>query len=499
MEKRIFALTFFLMLFLVLCAEVQDLPDVEISGPSMLRSFLEKRGLSGSELIIPDVVDSLNPLFPGFPQEDLTTELKMNKNALHLNYNSDLNLHGSFLGDNLFGTPLAFKAGVNRHSLEDYFTSLSSSTGIVYQKDETGISILLKYIKSESHYDIKNQYVGAINLNYYFTINNLLKYPFALHLKPEIQSRMVDFRDDSGDKEELNFNHNAGFSTQLSNSFNVCAEGYWVYKTPVLSTKLALRDNEQTEKFNFLRSISVDVTDERILPGIHLSKRFSLDSENTIHLYQKSALNIHENYGLLMKQPWQRQLEDPIVALKPLDAHFVFTNQNLTIFNYPVMFTLDCGVQYIFDEPLYTTPAQGGDLPQLKPETVFKNNFSFGGVYNSKLLKVSQSVELNKGWLKERSDQELPYLPFLTLKSDVELKLEAFQLKGQLSQYYSAKDELKEDLPEAIELGAELNLQLMKDFTLYLKGHNLLNKGKTFYKTLPTEPVAVYGGLILSF
>lgn len=36
---------------------VMDLPDIEISGPSALKSTLEKRGIISSELNIPDVVD----------------------------------------------------------------------------------------------------------------------------------------------------------------------------------------------------------------------------------------------------------------------------------------------------------------------------------------------------------------------------------------------------------------------------------------------------------
>jgi len=485
-------------------SQVQDLPDVEISGPSLLRSFVEKRGLAGNDLILPDVTDSLNPLFPPFPKEDKVTFKSLRKNALHLNYNSWENLHATLLADSLFILPIALKAGLNPFSPDEDWHSLSVRGGMAYENSATRLVILAKHQDARidnNAYDLKYQSVSAINLNYHLTIKNLLKNPLDVQLSGEVQNRLIDYREDNKDMDyTLNFNHALGFSTPLCPNLNLKANARLAYKTPVFSLGVTLRENEFTDKFDFLRGFSVDVTDKRVMPGIHLSKRFSLDSENSFHLLQKSALDVYENYGILTSQPWQEQQSDALVAFKPIDAMLSFTNQNVVLFGHPVMFNLASGVQYIFDRPGYYEPVSANSqLPKLSSETVFKNSYRFGVNYGSSAVKLSQFVELNKGWLKERNDEEMPYLPFLTLDSSLELNLDPLRLKGTLNQYYNAKDELGNDLEEALELDADAYLRIGKDMTLYLTGQNLLNRGKVIYRTLPTEPVALFGGLILTF
>ncbi|MFO7660892.1 MAG: hypothetical protein R6V77_08260 [Candidatus Cloacimonadaceae bacterium] len=504
MKQRFYLLAILLLFVLTAIAQTQDLPDVEVSGPSLLRSFLEKRGLAGTDLIVPDVTDSLNPLFPPFPKDDLVTYKRLRKNALHLNYNSPKNLHAAFLADSLFTLPIALKAGLNLYSPDEDWNSLAFSSGIVYERSAIRQAILVKHLDawiSSSAYDLKYQSVSAINLNYNFIIRNLLKNHLDMQLSVEVQNRLIDYRDDGKDMDAtLNFNHAVGFSTPLCPNLNLKADARLAYKTPVFSLGVTLRENDFTDKFAFLRGLSVDLTDQRIMPGIHLSQRFALDSENSFHILQKSALNVYENFGLLSSQPWQEQQSDALVAFKPLDAMLSFTNQNIVLFGHPVMFNLATGVEYIFDQPGYYEPVlQNAFLPKLSSQTVFQNIYRFGLNYGSSAVKLSQFVELNKGWLKERNDAEMPYLPFLTLDSSLELKLDPLHLKGTLNQYYKAKDELGNDLEEALELDADVYLRFGKDITLYLKGQNLLNKGRIIYRTLPGEPVAVFGGLILTF
>lgn len=504
MKQRFYLLTALLLIVMSVFAQTQDLPDVEVSGPSLLRSFIEKRGLAGTDLILPDVTDSLNPLFPPFPHEDFITYKRLRKNALHLNYNSLSNLHAVFLADSLFTLPVAMKAGLNLHSPDEDWNSMSLLGGIVYERSAIRQAILVKHLDARidnSAYDLKYQSISVINLNYNFIIRNLLKNPLDMQFSAEIQNRLIDYRDDGKDMDyTLNFNHAIGFSTPLCPNFNLKADARLAYKTPVLSLGVTLRENEFTDKFAFLRGLSVDITDKRILPGIHLSQRFALDSENSFHILQKSALNIYENYGLLSSQPWQEQHSDALVAFKPLDATLSFTNQNIVLFGHPVLFNLATGIEYIFDHPgYYESVSSNAQLPKLSSETVFKNSYRFGLNYGSSAVKLSQFVELNNGSLKERKDEEMPYLPFLMLDSSLELKLEPLLLKGTLNQYYSAKDELGNDLEEALELDADAYLSVGKDITLYLKGQNLLNKGRIIYRTLPGEPVAVFGGLILIF
>lgn len=504
MEKRFILLIICLTFAIALCADVQDLPDVEISGPSLLRSLLEKRGLAGSDLLISDVVDSLHPLFPPFPQQELPRYTwRMKKHTLHLNFNSLENLHATFLADLLFATPVAFKAGVNLSSPDDNWTHLSIRAGFHYQALNSDFTVLIKHLESEISdpaYDLRKQSLSAIDLNYNFMLNNLLKHPISVRLNSQIQNRIADFSTSANDTDKLNFLHQLGFYTPLSSVLTFGGAGWYVYQNPVLSFSLALRESDQTEKWDFLRSVSLYISNDRILPGIHFSQRFNLDSENSFQLYQESALTVHENYALQSHQPWQRQLEDPIVSFQPLNAQLIYTNSNVSLFTHPVFFTLSTGVQYIFDEPVYLAAVEEtGELPLLTPETVFKNIYRFGVTYNSGIVKLSQFVELNKGWLKEHSDKEIPYLPFMTLASLVELNPEPFRLGATLNQYYSALDEQGNDVSEALELDVEASYRLSRSFSLYLKGRNLLNQGRILYRTLPAEPVAVYGGLILSF
>jgi hypothetical protein len=503
MERKAAFLLLLLLLVVSLGALDEELPDVEITGPSALHSVLEKRGLSGEDLLLPDVTDSLQTLLPAIPEESLPVPLqKLHWLYFKAGYNWDF--HGCFLADSLFTAPLSFRAEAQRLSYEEAWKQLALRAVGQYSGKNHRVGVQLKKVYSKSEYNIDYQSVNALSLNLDFNNIRLFAYPVNLSLNGEVQTSHYQYLSSDSESDLVHFNHRVGLSGKLSHGTRFFADLYYAYHTPALSLRLGFPAREESDFLDFAKGISIWLADHKVSPGAHISQRFIIDDRNFIQIYQESDLQVQDNYSLLLRQPWQKQREDAFVTFRPLNAHVIFYNSAIRLHERPLNLSLDLSVRYLMDGPVYSLANPDDGLPTALPRDILASSATLKGVYRSGSTFFSQSVVLEQDLLDSATGQPVPYVPLLSLETELSQAWEPVRLAVWLRQYYATENDLGEKLDNAMDLGGELDYSLTKDFNLFVELSNLelsslLNRGKYVFRTLPSPPTVISLGFRFGF
>lgn len=501
MNKKILVLLSLVAIVIHVSAAVQELPDVEIFGPSELKSILEKKSVLNSDLLLNDIVDSLRPILPDIPQQTSKTH-PFNKYALYLDINTKFGFHSIFTADSVFSTPLSIRTDMEKNVIKEDWSNLALKLNTHYLFKRSKLTTSFATVNVYSPFDVDYQAVNAVKLHYSIDQVNAFNKMINLHMKAEIQNTRYENPISNSIKSNLYMNDNIGINFNANEDILVSLDAFYAYKTPLLTVNIGFNDSEDTDKFIFFNSISLAASDKKVVPGINLSKIAFINKNNYLQLFQESDIEIWDNYNLFLNQPWQQLQTDAILTFKPVNAHLIFNNKSFSINDRPVNIEADLGVRFNLDEPVYL---MSGDniyfkpLPFAEPENVLKNNISLAGSYQTDSFFLKQSVALERGWLTSNSNITLPYLPLVTLESNIDYKFKAVRIKSWLKQYYNTKTENKEYLRESLDLGAQVEYNINPDFTIFIKGQNLLNKGKYSYRTIPTEPTSAIIGLLYIF
>jgi len=516
--NRITILLLSLVIVSALTAVVQDLPDIEISGPSPLKSTLEKRGELSSELYISDVVDSLQPVFPPIVPEAKPIITQRNR-ALNLSIGNHT-FHANFLANKFILEPYSLFGSANYYTPKQKWSQFDGTIGILRQTDSqqcridapvcpssridapvcSSLGLFVNSVRSKSSNIYKYQSDSAVNLMYNFNSVFGSPLPFEVNFDSAYHYYQ-DSRDTTDIESEMYYwNNRLRLKSNFISQYNLGCDASYIQKTPILSLEAMRKQSDDEEPFDFLKGLTVYATDKRIVPGIYLSKTFDKIAESTnLLLYQDSSLKTWDTYDLMLSQPWQKRQEKAIVSINPLNSHLVITNNSLRVKLRHIYLSADIGIQYFVDEPIYTASIVSNALPIARAEGILKSNLTLTGKISKDSLSFSQSCQIDKGWLSAHAYSALYYQPLISAESLVKYAWQDFALAGLLKQYYYTQSEDGKFLREAIDLGAKLEYSVRQEVTLYCQISNLLNRGKYVYKTLPTEPASIMLGAMFYF
>jgi hypothetical protein len=475
-----------------LSAVVQDLPDIEISGPSPLKSTLEKKGLFSSELYIPDVVDSLQPIIPQIvPIISQPPEQKLRAVCLDL---SNRGFHSKFIANEFIFDSLHLSASAGYQVPKNSWSQFYGKAGIIQNAPYHTLGLFFDYLNNRSPKNIKYQSDSSINLNYDF--NNILgiSLPCDIWFDSEFHYNQYRLRLPDKESERYYWNNSLQFRYSYSGLYEFVLGAAYTQKTPVFSVNASKIQSEPEESLDFLRGLSLYATDNRVVPGVYLSKRFMPFNDTSVLLYQESKVRTHDISDLLLEQPWQYGRDKSIVSFNPLNSHLIVNNKSLSIAKLPLNLSGDMGIGYYVDEPTYSAVSIADDLPVAKPENILQGNLDLSCRVSRESLSFTQSVKLDKGWLAGHSYSELSYLPLFSLESVFGYQYRGFDFAVWLNQFYNTIDDNTEHLRESVDLGAKVDYRFKPDIILYGKLSNLLNKGKYVYRTLPVVPASVLIG-----
>lgn len=491
-------LCLFLILTSVLSAAVEDLPDVEISGPSILKSILAKRSLGYADLRMPDVTDSLKPILPALP-EDYPPPSSSRNTFVHLSAAQLLDYHVYAISDRIFKTPFTLLADLERYSLDENWISFNAKAGAIYKYKKSKVSWFVKTARVESPYIYDYQHASAINMNYYINKVTISKYKADIYVKAELLNSRYEYLYNDLKSDRIYLHNKLGLHTNLSPSSVLSLDAAYLDKTPFLTAGLGFLDKSVGESSNLIHSLNIYASDRRIIPGIHISKRLYLGKENILHLFQKSAYEIHDNYTMLLNQPWQRQQTDALIAFTPVNAHIRYDNLSVLMAGRPLCLTLDLGAQYSLDDAVLTLPDTLVTLPKAEPETVLTNSALFKATFISRFSTLSQTVKFSQSLFTEKDNAVVPYRPLLVLETSYLYHKQPFKGEVTFRQSYLNRDESERDLRESFELDGGLIYDIDEAFSAFVKLTNILDKAPILHRMIPARPAELRAGINLRF
>jgi len=488
--KKTVSLLLLLTIFSLIFAAEEDLPDIEITGPSQLKSILEKKGLSGNYLRIPDITDSLPPLLPPIPAEKTVVPLPK-RHWLYAKATSNWDYQTCFLADSVLSLPLFSLIELQRSSLKNDWRQVIGGLDIGQETGYLSWSAGFNTVNSSSDFILDYQSVNTLFLNLNFSQLKLFSSPAKLYLKGELQNNRFQYINETDESDLYHYNHQIGLKGKLSQGAEYFIDGYYSYHTPALAIGFNFPERESPEAFDFVKSLAFYLTDNKVCPAVNLSQRFFLPANNTLHLYQKAEISVRDNYDLLLSQPWQKQRSDVFFTFQPVNAHLVWGKRFGLRNNAPLDFYLDIGLNYRMDDAVYWLEKAEDSLPIAKPQDVLEGLASLQVTYTTGSTKFSQEVAIRKDYKDGFNDEELPYIPLVTLKTDFMHSWQDWRLIASFNQYYRTQDDLDNFLEEALELNGRLEYALQKDLIVCIEMNNLLSKSKTIFRTLPQEPATI--------
>ncbi len=479
---------------------VMDLPDIEISGPSALKSTLEKRGIISSELNIPDVVDSLKPIIPTMPESSITypRPKKQSKNALYSEAGNS-GIKSSIMLSELFSQSNYFTANAGIHTPAKKWYQKELDAGIHHITEVTLIDFNINHIDIDTPKNISYQSDSSLQLMYDFNYNYELAFPYKMKFQTEFES--YQNRNDilSRRTNKQYWNNQLTIKYLLNNIAEFTLDGSYIQESPILALKASRTLSVNKETWDFFKGVSLYISEKSIVPGIALSKRFSTFHETSLLICQESGFNVWNNYTLFIKQPWQYNQREAIISFYPLSANISMLNSSLEIMDLPLNLSSDYCIRYSINQPVLKSTSIAGDLPVAVPETVLESSLKCGFEIREDLVSFTQSFLFDKGWMVEHKYSAMSYLPMITSESSIDYTLNRFKFNLHFNQYYNTKDDTGAFLRDALDLGATVKYTLNHEAYIYLKLSNLLYKGKIVYRNLPAEPVELLLGLFYKF
>lgn len=480
-----------------LLAEVQELPDIEISGPSLLKSTLEKKGLLHSELNVADVTDSLNPIFP--PIVPMTLIAKQQKNhAAYLDI-SNLGFNSYFLMNNVVKDNGFISGTVNYYTPKSKWNQFNGELGLISNIEKSTLGLLIRNTSNHSPRNIKYQNDSSLKISYQLNDTHSPELPVELKISTDTHLYQDKTTIPNRKSTKYYLNNNFQFNYYFAEHQAFGFDASYIQNAPVIILQLLNTSSDEESKFDFVKSISISASETRFLPGIYLARRLMSLPETSLILYQESKIKVWDTYSLIKEQPWQYRQKKAIVSFNPLNAHLVADNKSLTIKDTPVVLSADAGIRYFVDEPLLVSNGLANDLPIAMPEGMLRSILNISAKISRAAWSYKQSFQLEKGWLAAHSYINQPYLPLFSAESRFDYKYRKFTFSASLDQSYRTQDERGNCLREAINPGAGVDYSINSDMTIYGKLSNLLNKGKYAYKTLPTEPASIMLGCLFVF
>jgi hypothetical protein len=489
-----------LILFYIICifADDQELPDVEISGPSELSTYSSKKGLLTKELMIPDVIDSIQSLVPNV-SDKISDSAKRKKRAFYFDINNKLNFHTFLINDSILSRPLTFYANASSYCRDKYWADLSAGIGLQYLHKSGQSSITVKTIRTDTPFNLNMQTIDVIKASYRIDNLKLFNKLSNFNISSEIQMAKNGKNIVVENRRKSYFYNQMNLGLNFSSKQIMKIKSGLFHKTPLLSIETACVGNDGKHLIDIIRGISLNLNNKRVVPSINISGDLKINKYNTFWFKQQSDYKVYDNYSLQSEVPWQELQNDALISFTPINSHFIWSNSSLSSPDMAFTISGDLGLCYSIDKPVFNLSESEDLLPKAFAQNALINDFTISGILGRGYIQLSQSVRVSKGVLFNKTNDELPYEPLLTLGTNFEYKIRDLNFQTWVKQYYNTNDELGRNLRDSFDIGFQASYQLMQNLSFYWKASNLLNKGKFVFRTLPTEPASISMGFFLSF
>jgi len=480
-----------MLLWSALGAQIQDLPDLQVSGEADVRSFLNKRALLFAPLS--SEPESLAAYLPQSLWQDVPTpkvKEAFPRSFLQLEANTGLGVDSYF----------------NHHPAASPLHSLSHQLDLWNPND----SLLAFQTRFSAGVDIAKLFPVTLDAVWHnntapdYRVSSLSM--LAAHYLPELQLGRVKLSNYnlqiSGDylrQRELVFHYHA-------QSVNLLASG--IASSGVLDLKhLLLLSGGKVggmalpalnwHPWGLITLRPGFVADQHaIAPTLDFLYRTTITEGLSLKVENKPTINANKPNDLLVDTPWVDLSGKYRLSPVPLNLSCI-----AEMFHFPRLpisrMVLENNVSYTLNAPRLDTGIKEG-IPLLVYNDLVQNTTKASAMLRVGGLTVHQGLAVNLAYLPEKHFHRAAYQPLLKITTQADYNLGHYLLHANLLQGYFAKDHNGADLPEAVicDLSAEY---LLGDKSLYLNLSNIFDLPVITYTDYPTRGRALFLGLKYRF
>jgi len=485
----------FLVLFIwgALGAQIQDLPDLQVSGEADVRSFLNKRALLFAPLS--SEPESLAAYLPQSLWQDVPTpkvKAAFPRSYLQLEANTGLGVVSYF----------------NHHSASSSLQSLSHQLDLWNPND----SLLAFQTRFRAGVDIADRF--PITLDAVWHNNTAPDYRvsslsfLAAHFRPELQLARVKLQNYnlqiSGEylrQRELPFHYHA-------QSVNIQAAGIASSGVMDLKHLLLLSGGKvggmalpgiNWHPWGIISLRPGFVADQyAIAPTLDFLYRTTLSEGLSLKVENKPTINANKPNDILVDTPWVDLSGKYRLSPVPLNLSCIAEMVHFPGYRLPLgRIVLENNLAYTINALRLDTGIKEG-IPLLVYNDLIQNSTTASAMLRIGDLTVHQELAVNLAYLPEKHYQRAAYQPLLKVTTQADYSLGHYLLHANLLQSYFSKDHKGADLPEAVicDLAAEY---LLGDKSLYVNLSNLFDLPVITYTQYPTRGRALFLGLKYRF
>lgn len=490
---RIVSLLLLLILIQGLSAQIQVLPDMEITGESNVKIFLYKKALPYSfESTLADSLSNYLPLeLPAKQQLMMGQKPAVMRHFLQLEAN----------------TRLAADAVYRYHPLNAQIDALGIAASFKSPKSELlsrhitfGADLALQHdwkLRSQMHYYINE----ASNMQSQYLMGQMLLRAEDMELGGLGFSEMTnEVRLHSFEQENLSITYrNDGLAWHHHSSLQIM--------------------DQELDNAIFLYGDKAAVHSALSLPN------GAFDS-SSVHL-------IYDGYHLMPSLGFRYTLEagfDQIFSvanepqsmandfLEPLDQYrwltFAESRRNTSMpLNLELKYQLINPFDHDFNLAAFTAQSRNryykylpmlrdgvsADVPELYYADVFENCRRIQASFGKAPFTLEQSAELSLAYLTNQNWRPKAYNPLLKVETRAVYDRAPYCFSVSFAQHYFSKDEHRNKLPELLDLSVSAAYHIGDFSKVYLEAGNILNADKWQHRALPKEAAALHLGLIHRF
>jgi len=477
-----------------LAAQVQELPDVEISGVSPLKTTLSHTGQLNPQDLHTDITDSLHVLVP-LPINPTTEALLRQKKAL-VRLDLDTRL-GNYLAVLL---PAPYQSV---SALGFIHRQLKPAAGWDYRELQAFAQHVLGSWQSRLGLELQHTVI-AVNLHeqHLFTVSahnqlDVAKWqdvPLAIDWQTYLHLLSISETSTLDSHLPLDWDNALRFDFQVKADLQASTACAVFQKQWMFGINLERIASENGLDSPLIRSVGLVATKQRLVPEIAFLKRWQLLPDWDMVVSQLPGRTVTDLSHSLSGQPWQSL---------PLRHPFAFNPLNLQLSSHNSMFstptekwrlTLSTGAVYWVDKTIWTQPpasATGKLLPEITAAPTLETNLTTALEYQTSSWLYRQNLTLQRGWLAAQDYALLPYFPLFKADTQVSRSWSHWSAFTSFGQSYSTLAEDHAYLRETLDLSAGCSYRWTSNTDISLNILNALNRGSILHILLPQQPVTL--------
>jgi hypothetical protein len=481
-----------LLLLSSLAAQIQVLPDIEVSGESQVKIFLYKKALPYSTQALAG--DSLRAFLPQSLPEPIPAEILLLKlplrHYLHAEASSRMRLEADYRYLSPHPNITSLGLGMSLYApkgnlLSNHYRGFSNFLA----PSEEDIALNLRYYNSDG--SGLNSEFGAADLQVYkeqyrFDRFNLNRVSTGFGVYGIKQSNAGLGLDRWG----LKFSHQSVFDLPDYDWGNriYLHKGYAAWHS-YLDLELMMFDKA---------SMNVIYDGEHFLPVPGFVWRYITDFDQQFSISNDPQTWPNDYAPALEKYRWAFLKYAPSIAPNttiPLNLSFRLEDyQSTSSQSFLRKFAVENRSQYRLNEALPTI-SNNPDIPGLYFDDVFSNESMITASFGQGSVTFDQSFALDLAYLSSQDWRRVPYNALLKAESAIRYAAYPYVADVALNQHYFTLDHLQQDLPEVFDLSLGAAYEFGAFDQVYIRLENLLNAYNRPFKTLPNRGFSITVGI----